>query len=312
MTRILITGAAGMVGRALLADLAGSDHDIIATDLAAPPDLPANARFARMDVTGDDPARVIAAERPQVIVHLASIVTPPPGSGRDFAYRVDVEGTRKVLEAALAQGTRRLVVTSSGAAYGYHADNPDWLRETDPVRGNVEFAYSDHKRQVEEMLAEARRDHPGLEQVVLRVGTVLGEGTENQITALFRKPRLLAVAGSDSPFVFIWTADLAHILRRAATDGPAGIYNVAGDGALGMAELARRLGKPLLRLPPWVLKAALGIAHPLGLSRYGPEQVRFLQYRPVLANDALKSGFGYVPQKTSAETFEFWREWAGL
>ncbi|TDK48996.1 SDR family oxidoreductase [Antarcticimicrobium luteum] len=312
MSRILITGAGGMVGRAVLTELADSGQEVIATDLAQPPELPENARFARMDVTGDDPARVIAAEKPEVIVHLASIVTPPPGSGRDFAYQVDVEGTRKVLAAARAAGTRRLVVTSSGAAYGYYPDNPAWLRESDALRGNPEFPYADHKRRVEEILAEARRDHPALEQVVLRVGTVLGEGTDNQITALFRKPRLLAIAGCDSPFVFIWTRDLARILRRAATDGPAGIYNVAGDGALSISEIALRLGKPVLRLPAWGIRAALGIAHPLRLSRYGPEQVRFLQYRPVLANDALKREFGYVPEKTSAETFELWKTWAGL
>ncbi|MDK3017212.1 SDR family oxidoreductase [Pseudodonghicola flavimaris] len=312
MTRILITGAGGMVGRTLLEELAATDHEVIATDLAAPPDLPANARFARMDVTGGDPARVITTERPEVVVHLASIVTPPPGLGRDFAYRVDVDGSRHVLDAALAAGTRRLVVTSSGAAYGYHADNPAWLSESDPLRGNREFAYADHKRQVEEMLAEARQSHPQLEQVVLRVGTVLGEGTDNQITALFRRPRLLAIRGSASPFVFIWTRDLARILLRAATGGPAGIYNVAGDGALDMAELARRLGKPLLTLPACAVKAALGIAHPLGLSRYGPEQVRFLQYRPVLDNSALKRDFGYIPAKTSAETFAGWQRWAGL
>jgi len=311
MTRILITGAGGMVGRALMAELARTGHEVIATDLAAP-EPPANARFARMDVTGDDPATVIASEQPEVIVHLASIVTPPPGAGREFAHRVDVVGTRKVLTAALDSGVRRLVVTSSGAAYGYHADNPTWLRETDPLRGNPEFPYSDHKRQVEEMLAEARQTHPELEQVVLRVGTVLGDGTDNQITALFRKPRLLAISGSDSPFVFIWTRDLARILSRAATDGPAGIYNVAGDGALGISQIARMLEKPVLRLPAWGLRAALAVAHPLGLSRYGPEQVRFLQYRPVLANDALKRDFGYTPEKTSAETFEHWRAWAGL
>ncbi len=128
------------------------------------------------------------------------------------------------------------------------------LRESDPVRGNVEFAYSDHKRQVEEMLAEARVAHPALEQVVLRVGTVLGEGLENQITALFHKPRLLVLRGSDSPFVFIWTRDLARILRRAAGDGPAGIFNVAGDGAMGVDDLAKELGKPVLRLPVWAVK----------------------------------------------------------
>ena len=310
MTRILITGAAGMVGRALLTEL--KDHEVFATDLQRPDDLPDGVIYLRMDVTTGEPARVIGKVKPDVIVHLASIVTPPPKMGREAAYAVDVEGTRKVVNAAIANGVRRLVVTSSGAAYGYHADNRVPLRESDPLRGNPEFPYSDHKRQVEELLAEARTLAPDLEQVVLRVGTVLGEGTENQITALFRKPRLLAVSGSESPFVFIWTRDLACILKRAATDGPAGIFNVAGDGALGVSDLAKTLGKPVLRLPAWVLGAALAVARPLGVSRYGPEQVRFLQHRPVLDNSELKSEFGYTPEKTSAEVFEFWKQQAGL
>ena len=308
MSRILITGASGMIGRALVDSLAeNAEHDVIATDLAPADDLPAGVAFHRLDVTGEDPARILADTRPEVVVHLASIVTPAPGMGRDLAYRVDVQGSRNILRAAQDSGVRRLVVTSSGAAYGYHADNPVPLHESDPLRGNPEFPYADHKRQVEEMLAEARLSHPALEQVILRVGTVLGRGTDNQITALFRKKRLLAVTGSDSPFVFIWTRDLARILIRAATDGPAGIYNVAGDGALSIPDLAARLGRPVLRLPAWLLQGALAVAHPLQLSRYGPEQVRFLQYRPVLDNSALKSDFGYIPEKTSAEVFEFWR-----
>lgn len=298
--RVLVTGAAGNVGRALLAGLAG--HEVLASDVAP--------GFQRLDVTGDDPARVIGEFRPEVVVHLASIVTPPKGSTRAFEWRVDVQGTRNVLAACLAAGVRRLVVTSSGAAYGYHADNPVPLRESDPLRGNPEFAYADHKRQVEAMLAEARREHPALEQVVLRIGTVLGEGVENQITALFRKPRLLALAGAASPFVFIWTQDLARILIRAATDGPAGVFNVAGDGALGVRDMAAAMGKPVRVLPPALLRVALAVARPLGLTRYGPEQVGFLQYRPVLDNTALKTVFGYTPELTSAQVFDLWRRWA--
>ncbi len=312
MSRILITGASGMVGRALLEELAGTAHDVIACDLAAPSDLPENARFLTMDVTTDAPLRVIAKECPDVIVHLASVVTPPKGANPAVAYNVDVGGTRKVLEAALACGVRRLVVTSSGAAYGYHADNSVPLRERDPIRGNKEFAYAYHKRLVEEMLADARENAPELEQVVLRVGTVLGAGTDNQITALFRKPRLLAVVGSESPFVFIWTRDLARILRRAAGDAPAGIFNVAGDGALGVSDFSVLLNKPILRLPVWLLRAALAIARPLRVSQYGPEQVRFLQHRPVLSNRALKETFGYTPEKTSREVFEIWQKAAQL
>ncbi|OCW57791.1 SDR family oxidoreductase [Hoeflea olei] len=312
MTRVLVTGAAGAVGQVLLGELAAGGLEVLATDLRAPQTLPDGARFETLDVRGGDAERVVAGFRPDVIIHLASIVSPSRGMTRDFAFGVDVNGTRNVLDAAVAHGVKRLVVTSSGAAYGYHADNPVPLRETDPVRGNPEFPYSDHKRQVEEMLARARQDFPALEQVIFRVGTVLGPGLENQITELFHRPRLIAVRGADSPFVFIWTRDLARILARAVGEGPAGIFNVCGDGTLSVHDLAARLNKPVLALPAWAIKAGLGIARPLGLSRYGPEQVRFLQYRPVLDNTALKTVFGYTPELTSAETFDLWRKAAGL
>ncbi|GHA45422.1 hypothetical protein GCM10008927_07990 [Amylibacter ulvae] len=304
MTSILVTGGAGMVGLALADAL--QSHDIVMTDLVRG-NIPKQVNFQRMDVTGGDPDAVIASLRPDVVVHLASIVTPPRGMSRNHAYAVDVTGTRNILDACVKYGVKRLVVTSSGAAYGYHPDNPIPLTEDAPCRGNPEFPYADHKRQVEEMLAIARQQHPTLEQVVLRIGTVLGVGTDNQITSLFQRKRLLAIQASDSPFVFIWTRDLAKIVQRAATDGPSGIYNVAGDGWMSIDDLAAALDKPILRLPAWALKAALAVAKPLGLSQYGPEQVRFLQYRPVLDNNRLKSVFGYTPELTSAEVFDLWR-----
>jgi len=307
MSRILVTGASGLVGRAFLDAAGAAGHEIVAGDIREPARLPRNATFVRLDVRTNDPDRAIGEIRPAAVVHLASIVNPPKDSTRALEYEVDVTGTGNVLAACAAHNVRRLVVTSSGAAYGYHADNPVPLTEQDATRGNAEFAYAHHKRLVEEMLLRARAEHPRLEQVVLRVGTVLGPKLDNQITALFRRKRLLAVSGSASPFVFIWIDDLANIVMRAATDGPPGIYNVAGDGVLGVEDIAARLGKPVLRIPAALLKTALAVARPLGLTRYGPEQVRFLQYRPVLDNSKLKTAFGYTPRKTSAEAFDAWR-----
>ncbi len=162
------------------------------------------------------------------------------------------------------------------------------------------------------MLADYRARHPGLRQVVLRVGTILGETTRNQITALFERKRLLAIRGSASPFVFIWDQDVVGAIEHAIFSGKDGIYNVAGDGALGIREIAARLGKRCVTIPPGLLRAALAVLHPLGLSRYGPEQVDFLRYRPVLDNRRLKEVFGYVPKLTSAEVFELFRKARGL
>ena len=303
--RVLITGGAGFLGRHVSRILAVDPGVklVVAADIHDP-DEPVDGVITEIcDVTrAGDVAALLQRHRIDVVVHLAAIVSP--GREVDLEYRVDVEGSRNVLAACAAAGVRRIVVSSSGAAYGYHPDNPSWLVESDPVRGNEEFPYSRHKRLVEEMLQEHRTEHPDLEQVVLRIGTILGPTIRNQITRLWDGRRLLAIRGSDSPFVFIWIDDVAAVVARAATDGPPGIFNVAGDGALTVGDLAKRLGKPLLVLPAGVVAAALRVGRALRLTVHGPEQVRFLRYRPVLANTALKQDFGYTPAKTSAEAFE--------
>ena len=303
--RVLITGGAGFLGTRVAEALATrSDVElVVAADVRQPHQNVVGVSFEDCDVTlPDSLPPLLKRHRINAVVHLAAIVSP--GRDHELEYRVDVDGTRHVLKACAEAGVRRIVVSSSGAAYGYHPDNPAWLRETHPVRGNDEFPYSRHKRLVEEMLQSYRAEHPQMEQVVFRIGTILGATVANQITRLWDGSRLLAIRGSDSPFVFVWVDDVAQAMARAATDGPPGIFNVAGDGALTVHELARRLGKPLLRVPAWALAAALRVGRALRLTVHGPEQVRFLRYRPVLANDALKQEFGYTPAKTSAEAFE--------
>jgi UDP-glucose 4-epimerase len=305
MRRVLVTGGAGFLGSHVVTALvADPGVELVVAGDVRPPEHPMEGVvYEECDVTLSG-ALTPLLERHSIdaVVHLAAIVSP----GRDHAqeYRVDVDGSRNVLEACVATGVRRIVVSSSGAAYGYHPDNPEWLSESDPVRGSDEFPYSRHKRLVEEMLAEYRADHPEVEQVVFRIGTILGPTVRNQITALWDGRRILAIRGSDSPFVFAWVDDVAGAMLRAATDGPPGIYNVAGDGRVTVQEIAARLGKPLLTVPASVIAFALRIGRALHLTVHGPEQVGFLRYRPVLANTRLKEVFGYTPRMTSAEAFE--------
>lgn len=309
--RVYVTGGNGFLGSSVVAGLAalGTLELIVSGDLREPSHPIAGVVYERADVTRPDTLLdQFRRHRVDTVVHLAAIVNPGKTTTREQLYRVDVDGSRNVLDACMATGVRRIVVSSSGAAYGYHADNPPWIGEDCAIRGNETFAYSHHKRLVELMLAQERSAHPELEQVVFRIGTILGATVDNQITALFERKRILAIAGSDSPFVFIWDQDVVGAMVRAATDGPPGIFNVAGDGAVTVRELARMLGKPTITVPAWLLAAVLAVGHMLRLTAYGPEQVGFLRFRPVLLNTRLKEEFGYTPRLTSREALQAWQQ----
>lgn len=162
------------------------------------------------------------------------------------------------------------------------------------------------------MLARWRKQHPELGQVVFRPGTIVGEGVHSPVTDLFEQPVILGIAGSNSPFVFVWDQDLVACLVDAVFSDKVGIYNQAGDGALTPREIARMLKKPYLAVPAFALKAILWALKGLGLSEHGPERVAFLRYRPVLSNRRLKEEYGYIPQATSREAFELYARARGL
>jgi UDP-glucose 4-epimerase len=318
MKRVLVTGGNGFLGHSVVRGLAEAKDQVelvVSADLHHPPE---ERRAEGVDYVVADVTDASAISGPigehdiDTVVHLASIVNPGANTTVEQEFAVDVTGSKNVFEACLAHDVKRVIVSSSGAAYGYHADNPAWLTEDDPVRGTDTFPYSLHKRLVEEELAALRESHPELEQVVLRIGTILGESVDNQITDLFKSKRLLKIRGSESPFVFIWDQDVVGVILQGVLGEKTGIYNVAGDGAMTVDEIAAELGKKTRTVPVSALKAGLWIGHFLDLTPHGPAQTDFLTYRPVLDNRRLKEEFGYTPKYTTREAFEAWRRSQGL
>ena len=127
--RILVTGAAGMVGRKLVGRLARQGtlrgREIAALDLhdIVAPEAPALAGASVTTHTGDLDAACAAdalvAQRPDVIFHLAGVVSGEAEQNFDLGYRVNLDGTRELFDAVRRAGNRpRVVFTSSIAVFG--------------------------------------------------------------------------------------------------------------------------------------------------------------------------------------------------
>ncbi|HEX7901158.1 MAG TPA: D-erythronate dehydrogenase [Planctomycetota bacterium] len=124
----LIIGAAGMVGRKLVERLA-KDGDVGHADLVdlvqppVPPGLAGRATARVLDLTVPGAARDAIAGRPDVVVHLAAVVSGEAEADFDKGYRVNLDGTRALFEAIREEGRRapyrpRVVFTSSIAVFG--------------------------------------------------------------------------------------------------------------------------------------------------------------------------------------------------
>ncbi|MCT8334071.1 NAD-dependent epimerase/dehydratase family protein [Leptospira sp. 85282-16] len=306
--RVLITGGAGYIGTSLIQHISKSypNWKIFSTDIKPFNGLEnfSNVEFQILDITKkEEVISLIQKWKPNSIVHLASILNPPPGMSEEIQHKIDVEGTRNVLDGAVLSQTEQVIITSSGAAYGYHKDNKDWIEETDPIRGHSAFVYSRHKKEVEELLVSYRNQHPELKQLILRPGTILGATVNNLITDMFRKPFVMGVFGHLSPFVFIWDEDVIQIIIKGILEKKEGQFNLAGDGAMTLKEISSMIKKPYLPIPAFLLQSVLFILRMFRLTQYGPDQIDFLRYRPVLSNKKLKTEFGYTPNFTSKETF---------
>ncbi len=214
-----------------------------------------------------------------VVVHLAFLIF---GSMQE-SHLINLEGSRNVFEATATSKAKRLIYTSSVAAYGFHDDNPELLTEEVPARGTDEHPYSAQKAEVEELLGNLT-GHTDLDVYVFRPCIVAGPTALSLIEEIpyvkfgERLPdavRKLAgavplvrpiIPDPGLPFQLVHEDDVATALVAAVIGkGYGGAYNLAGEGDITMTDLARALGWYSVPVPDLAVDATVAIVSRLPL-----------------------------------------------
>jgi nucleoside-diphosphate-sugar epimerase len=268
--------------------------------------------YRQGDILDRDAVDALVADA-DIVVHLAFIIM----GSRDESARVNLAGTRNVFEATVASArARRLVYTSSVAAYGYHSDNPVPITEEVPPRGSPEHYYSEQKAACEAALADITADTP-LEVYVLRPCIVAGPNAPalaeampwNRLPAVVRRVSealpLLKPPFPDpgTPVQLVHHDDVASAIALAATtSAPTGAYNLAGDGVLSMSDVGEALGARPVPVPLVVAKAASEVIARLPFVPSALEWLHAGRTSVVLDTSKAKSQLGWTPKYTAAET----------
>lgn len=245
---VLVTGATGLVGGALVKRFAAEGHHVIAVARKSPAEpFPDGVEFAAADVRNPPDLRGSV----DWIVHAAS-----PTSGRFFTehpdetYGIIVEGTRAMLDFACAHGTESFVFLSSMEAYGSPATDAP-LDETAPFCGDLSLPRSSYprgKRDAEALCTRSAAER-GLRAMSVRLGQTFGAGTprnENRVFAQFLRSACagerirLSTAGT-STRMYLETEDAVEAIVTVLGKGRAGeVYNAANPATYcSLAEMAR-------------------------------------------------------------------------
>jgi LPXTG-motif cell wall-anchored protein len=234
-----------------------------------------------------------------VLVHLASVVDPIPDE--QLMARVNVEGTRRVLDAAAAVGVSRIVRVTTTAVYGAWPDNPVPLTEDVPLRPNAAFTPAVQAAEVERLLAEWRDEHPGTTVTILRTAPVLGPGADRLPSRLLLGRPRLRIRGSNPPVQATHVDDLVRALVLVALDDHPGTFNVASDGWLEQDAAALLLPPPML--PPLnaeLLERVLAHGWSTGLIDIHPGVVPYLAHPWVVSTDRLQAK-GWYPRHSTEQ-----------
>ncbi|MEN8184836.1 MAG: NAD-dependent epimerase/dehydratase family protein, partial [Myxococcota bacterium] len=169
--RIFVTGASGFIGGAIARRLAGG-HTVFAMSRSAASDVVVKelgAEPVRCDLDSLEPG---ALPEVDAVVHCAAWVEP--WGTREETWRINVEGTDRLLAAARAASVRRFVHMSTEAVLwrGQHLRDID---ETHPYPTSTPFLYAETKAEAERRVLAANGDG-GLATVVLRPRLVWGPG----------------------------------------------------------------------------------------------------------------------------------------
>ena len=241
---VLVTGAAGFIGRVVVDKLAQAGRTVIGTDIAAPAETAASM-FAVADARDVLRHTALLASRPvDGIIHCGGISGPMlAGDNPADLLDVNVRSTVQLLDLARVLGLRRFVGCSSVSAYG-NTGSRDPVDEASPLRASTIYGTS---KAMADLAIQTYAARFGLSATALRIGWVYGPGrrTDAILQPMIRsglggEPYRLA-QGADHALQFVHVEDVAEALIAAfdapGTIGPA--YNINGAEVLTVEAIAQ-------------------------------------------------------------------------
>ena len=308
--KVVVFGASGNAGTSLIRAAATDPAitSITGVSRRRPHTPMPKTRWVSADITTDDLGPLVRGA--DAVVHLAWLIQP----SRDLAalYETNVEGSRRVFQAAVREEIPALVYASSVGAYSL-GPKDRLVDERWPTQGVSTSFYSRHKAATERMLDALEETHPDIRIVRIRPGLIFKRESSTAQRRLFAGPFLpgSALFPQAIPIVpdlerlrfqCVHSYDIGEAYRLAVTKEVHGAFNVAAEPILDPAELADLFDAHRLRMKAETIYRLWNATYRLRLHPTPPGWLDLALQTPVMDTTRATTELGWEPRFTSRET----------
>ncbi len=301
MKKVLITGISGSLGRLLTKTLLGRGHTVCGIDRNPWKNRPATVKFWEADVRKKKCEDVIRKEKPDAIVHLAFI--RHFGGNPATRHETNVDGTRHLIEFAVAHGVKSIVVFSSSYVYGALPENPYYMDETFPL--SASRTYPDIRDLAElDMLATAHLwQHPETAIAVLRPVSILGRQVRSALGRYIAHDYVPTILGFNPMVQYLHEEDACEAIALTVEKKLRGVFNVVGPGAVPLEVAIAETGGTSVPMPEMLVRPLVTQLFRWGLYPFPPGAIDFTKYQCTLSGKRFSAATGFKPKHPLDETF---------
>jgi UDP-glucose 4-epimerase len=310
--RVVVTGATGNVGTSVLEALAETPRveQIVGLARRRPSWQPNKTEWVDADVSSSELEPIFAGA--DAVIHLAWAIQP--SRDMETLERINVEGSRRVFDAAAAAGVDRLVYASSVGAYSAGPKDRE-VAEDWPVGGTRSSFYARHKAAVERILDEFEQRTPAVRVVRLRPALIFKGEAATEIRRLFAGPFLpsfLLRAGlvpvlprlRGLRFQAVHSADVGQAYAQATVRDVSGAFNLAAEPTLGPEALAEILDARTFPLPVSIARRLVDLSWRLRLQPSPPGWLDMALDVPLMSSKRAREELGWEPRFSAVEALE--------
>lgn len=297
MKRVLVTGAAGIIGKKVCEQLHAQGYEVAGMDMRAWEVPVPGVSYHTVDIrkrAGEDVFRKFA---PEVIVHMAT-VTHLTSKG-DARFRINLGGTKSAIDFASQYGAKHFVFVGRHTYYGAAADSPLYHSEEEPPIGATSFPELADLVAADLYAGSNLWRHPDVDTAVLRFCYTLGPKGHGTLASFVKGKLVPMILGFDPLFQFMHEDDVASAVVSAVQHKLRGVFNVAGPHPVPLSSLVRTLERRAIPVPELLISTLLGR---IGLPILPRGAIAHIKYPIVIDAAKFHAATGFVHRYDEYET----------